>query len=287
LQLVPGALRDERRKRGDEVNSIEIAAGIRMPQLGLGVWQMTDQEAAASIRTALDSGYRSIDTAAIYRNERGTGQGIGESRINRQDIFVTTKLWNDRHDDAPAALQESLKQLGLGYVDLYLIHWPAPQAGRFVEAWRELVALREAGLARAIGVSNFQIPHLRRIVEATGVVPAVNQIELHPWLQQSELRQFHQDHGITTEAWSPIGRGALLDDPVVQQLAMQFGRSSAQIVLRWHIQLGNVVIPKSVTASRIRENIAVFDFELDQAAMTQLAGLNRDQRLGPDPDRFG
>ena len=271
-----------------ELRTIEIAPGVRMPELGLGVWQVPDGEAEAAVRTAIEAGYRSIDTAAIYKNEKGTGDGIREGGVARHEIFLTTKLWNDRQDDARAALAESLEKLGVDRVDLYLIHWPAPKSDRFVDAWRTMITLRDEGLTRAIGVSNFKIPHLQRIIDETGVMPAINQVELHPFLQQHELRAFHRENGITTEAWSPIGQGkGLLDDPAIRQLADAKGRTAAQVVLRWHLQHGNVVIPKSVTPSRIRENIQVFDFELDHAEMATIDRLDRKQRLGPDPDVFG
>jgi diketogulonate reductase-like aldo/keto reductase len=268
------------------MNHVEISPDVRMPQLGFGVWQVSDDQAADVVRTAIHSGYRSVDTAAIYRNERGTGQGI--CGLNRDELFITTKLWNDRHGDAEAALAESLAKLGLDYVDLYLIHWPGLADGRYVRAWRSLIALRDAGLTRAIGVSNFQPRHLQRIMDVTGVAPAVNQIELHPWMQQQALRDFHHQHGIATEAWSPIGQGGdLLRDPVIGRIATAKGKTPAQIVLRWHIQLGNIAIPKSATPLRIRENFDVFGFDLDETDMAALAGLNRDQRLGPNPDAFG
>ncbi len=271
-----------------EMRQVEIAPGVRMPELGFGVWQVPDDGAEAAVRTAIESGYRSIDTAAIYRNEKGTGAGIREGGVDRREIFVTTKLWNDRHGDARAALTESLEKLGLDQVDLYLIHWPVPRADRYVDAWRSMVTLRDEGLTRAVGVSNFQVPHLQRIIDETGVAPAVNQIELHPFLQQDELRDFHRQNGITTEAWSPIGQGkGLLDDPAIRQIAEAKGRTPAQVVLRWHAQIGNVTIPKSVTPSRISENIAVFDFTLDSGEMAAIGRLDRRQRIGPNPDSFG
>ena len=271
-----------------ELRSLEIAPGVLMPELGLGVWQVPDGEAEAAVRTAIEAGYRSIDTAAIYQNEKGTGDGIRAGGVPRDEIFLTTKLWNDRHDDARTALRDSLEKLGVDRVDLYLIHWPAPKTDRYVEAWRTMITLRDEGLTRAIGVSNFQVGHLRRIIDDTGVAPALNQVELHPYLQQAELRAFHREHGIATEAWSPIGQGkGLLDDPAVREVAEANRRTPAQVVLRWHLQHGNVVIPKSVTPSRIRENIQVFDFELDDAAMSAIDRLDRRQRIGPDPDTFG
>ncbi len=270
------------------LEQITIAAGVAMPQLGLGVFQVSDGEAAETVAAAIAAGYRSIDTAAIYRNERGTGEGLRRAGLPRQDIFVTTKLWNDRQADAPAALGESLGKLGLEQVDLYLIHWPAPKNDSYAQAWRSLVRLRDEGRTRAVGVSNFTEAHLARVMDETGVAPALNQVELHPYLQQPALRAYHAEHGIRTEAWSPIGQGkALLDDPVLARLAEAHGKTAAQIVLRWHLQLGTIVIPKTVTPSRLRENLAVTDFALDDAEMAAIAALDRSERLGPDPAAFG
>ena len=272
----------------DGLRRITIAENVAIPQLGLGVWQVSDEQAADAVSTAIDCGYRSIDTAAIYRNERGTGEGLKRAGLARDEVFVTTKLWNDRHGDARTALAESLEKLGLDHVDLYLIHWPVPAADFYVAAWRTLVQLRDEGLARAVGVSNFHEEHLTRVIDETGVIPALNQVEMHPYLQQSSLREFMLKHGVTPQAWSPIGQGkGLLDDPVLARLAEKHGRTPAQIVLRWHLQVGNVVIPKSVTPSRIRENIAVTDFELDGSDMDAIAALDRSERLGPNPATFG
>ncbi len=267
---------------------INIAENVAIPQLGLGVFQVSDDQAADAVSTAIECGYRSIDTAAIYKNERGTGEGIHRAGLARDEIFVTTKLWNDRHTDARAALTESLGKLGLDRVDLYLIHWPVPKNDDYVAAWRSLVQLRDEGLTRAVGVSNFTEAHLDRVIDETGVIPAINQVELHPYLQQPALREFMIKHGVTAEAWSPIGQGkGLLDDPLFARLAGKHGKTPAQIVLRWHLQFGHVVIPKSVTPSRIRENIEVTDFELDSADMDAIAALDRGARLGPDPNKFG
>jgi 2,5-diketo-D-gluconate reductase A len=260
-----------------------------MPQLGFGVFQVPAEETAEAVGHALDTGYRAIDTAAAYGNEEGVRDGVQASGLDRGEVFITTKLFNDDHgrDRARRAFEESLSKLGGDYVDLYLIHWPIPSKDRYVETWETLCALREEGSVRSIGVSNFQIDHLERIIDATGVVPAVNQIELHPRLQQAELRRFHAERGIITEAWSPLGKGELLDDPVIEEIASAHDRTPAQVVLRWHIQLGNVVIPKSVTPSRIEENFRVFDFELGAGEMERLGELNRGERTGPDPDTFG
>jgi 2,5-diketo-D-gluconate reductase A len=252
------------------------------------VFQIPPEETAGTVRTALDAGYRHLDTAQMYQNEEGVGAGIRESGLAREDVFVTTKLANDAqgHDNAITALEGSLKRLGLEYVDLYLIHWPLPGKDKYVKTWQGFEELLRAGKARAIGVSNFQPAHLDRLAEETGTVPAVNQIELHPALQQTELRAYHQSHGIATEAWSPLAQAEVLEDPVLGELAEKHGRTAAQVVLRWHIQLGNIVFPKSSTPARIRQNIDVFDFELDDEDMTAIGKLDDGRRTGPDPDTF-
>ncbi|QPP05762.1 aldo/keto reductase [Streptomyces bathyalis] len=269
------------------VPTITLNNGSVMPQLGFGVWQVPDDEAASAVTTAIEAGYRSIDTAAIYENERGTGRGLASSGVPREELFVTTKLWNAEqgYDSTLRAFDASLNRLGLDYVDLYLIHWPVPERDKYVDTWKAFEKINSEGRAKAVGVSNFNPVHLRRLLDETGTVPAVNQIELHPHLQQSEARAFHAEHGIATEAWSPLGQGKdLLQDPTLNSLAGKYGKSPAQVVLRWHLQTGNVVIPKSVTPSRIRENIDVFGFELDESEMADIAKLNSDSRLGPDPD---
>ena len=273
-----------------QVPNIRLNNGVQIPQFGFGVFQIDPSETAGAVRAAFDAGYRHIDTAQGYGNEEGVGQAVRESGLPREDVFVTTKLNNPRHgyDEAITALDESLTKLGLEYVDLYLIHWPRPQADLYVETWRAFEKIASDGKARSIGVSNFQVPHLERLAAETGTVPAVNQIELHPMLPQAELREYHRAHGIATEAWSPIGKGGdLLQDERVVALAEKYGRTPAQIVLRWHIQLDNIVFPKSVTPSRIRENIDVFDFELGDDDMATIAELDSGTRLGPDPDTFG
>ncbi|MFZ0385957.1 MAG: aldo/keto reductase [Solirubrobacteraceae bacterium] len=259
-----------------------------IPQLGFGVFQVPPAETETAVAHALAAGYRHIDTAAAYRNEAGVGAATATSGIPRDELFVTTKLFNDQHgaDTARPALERSLKQLGYDYIDLYLIHWPVPSQDLYVETWQALVSLRDAGLTRSIGVSNFNIDHLQRAIDATGVVPSVNQIELHPLLQQSELRAFHAEHAILTEAWSPIAQGAVLDDETIVAIASEVGRTPAQVVLRWHLQLGNVVIPKSVTPARIEENIALFDFELSDEQLRRIAALDAGERTGPDPATF-
>ena len=271
------------------IPTVTLNNGVEMPQLGFGVFQVPSEETATAVREALRAGYRSIDTAMVYGNEEGVGQAIRKSGVQRDELFVTTKLWNDDHghDQALRACEASLDRLGLDRLDLYLVHWPTPARDDYVETWRALEKLLADGRTRAIGVSNFQPAHLRRLVDETGTVPAVNQIELHPYLQQAELRGVHGDLGIATEAWSPLAKGGdLLGEHVVTELAGKHGHTPAQVVLRWHLQLGNVVIPKSVTPSRIRENLAVFDFDLDDDDLGRLATMERGMRTGPNPDTF-
>ncbi|MCX4820409.1 aldo/keto reductase [Streptomyces sp. NBC_01142] len=272
-----------------KVPSLTLNNGVSMPQLGFGVWQVPDDEAAKVVTTALEAGYRSIDTAAIYENEEGTGRAIAASGIAREDLFVTTKLWNSEqgYDSALRAFDTSLDKLGLEYVDLYLIHWPLPSKDLYVDTYKALEKILADGRATAIGVSNFLPEHLERLLGETSVVPAVNQIEVHPQLQQAESRAFHAKHGIKTEAWSPLGQGkGLLEVPTVVAIARKHDRTPAQVVLRWHLQIGNIVIPKSVTPSRIQENLDVFGFELDADDMAAFAALDEGKRLGPDPATF-
>ncbi|MER5676150.1 aldo/keto reductase [Streptomyces sp. NPDC002238] len=268
------------------VPTVTLNNGVTIPQLGFGVFQVPDDETTAAVTTALEAGYRSIDTAAVYGNETGVGRALAESGLGREELFVTTKLWNadQGYDATLTAFDSSLAKLGLDHVDLYLIHWPTPARDLYTDTWRALEKLLAEGRIRAAGVSNFQPAHLRRLREESSLVPAVNQIELHPGLQQRELRSLHAGSGIATEAWSPLAQGALLDDEVLTSLAGRHGKSPAQAVLRWHLQLGNVVIPKSVTPARIRQNIDVFDFELSADDMEAIAGLDRGMRTGPDPD---
>jgi 2,5-diketo-D-gluconate reductase A len=273
-----------------QVPNIRLNSGVQIPQFGFGVFQIEPDRTAEAVRMAFDAGYRHIDTAQGYGNEEGVGQAIRESGLAREEVFVTTKLINNRHghDEAIAALDESLQKLGLDHVDLYLIHWPRPHADRYVETWRAFEKIFSDGKARSIGVSNFQVPHLERLAAETGTVPAVNQIELHPLLAQRELSAYHREHGIATEAWSPIGKGRdLLRDERLVALAEKYGKSPAQIALRWHIQQDNIVFPKSVTPSRIRENIEVFDFELSADDIATIDELDSGTRLGPNPDTFG
>ncbi|MFC9608715.1 aldo/keto reductase [Streptomyces niveus] len=275
-----------------KVPTLTLNNGVEMPQLGFGVWQVPDDEATRSVSTALEAGYRSIDTAAIYGNEEGTGKAIGASGIAREDLFVTTKLWNGKketwtRDGVLHALDTSLSKLGLDHIDLYLIHWPRAVRDDYLTIWRAFEEIAETGRAKAIGVSNFQPAHLRRLLDETSVVPAVNQVELHPLFQQTEVRAANAEHGIVTEAWSPLGSGkGLLDIPTVLAIAHKHGRTAAQIVLRWHLQLGNVAIPKSVTPSRIKENFEVSGFELDAEDLAALKALDSDTRLGFDPDMY-
>jgi len=272
-----------------EQPTVTLNNGVVMPQLGFGVWQVPDDEATPAVATALATGYRSIDTAAMYRNESGVGKAIAASGIARDELFVTTKLNNDGHgrEATLRAFEQSRKNLGLDYVDLYLIHWPLPAQERYVETWQAFETLLADGVVRAIGVSNFHAPHLQRVIDESGTVPAVNQIELHPYLTQQPLREFDTRHRIATEAWSPLASGGnVLADPVITSLAEKYGKTPAQVILAWHLQLGNVVIPKSVTPARIRENFAVFDVELDPDDVVAISGLDRDGRTGPNPETF-
>jgi len=271
------------------LNTIKLYDGNTMPRLGYGVWQVENDIAANAVKTAIDTGYRLIDTAAIYGNEEGVGAGVRDSGVDRKDLFITTKLWNDRHgyDETLAAFDESMEKLGLEYLDLYLIHWPAPKIGLYVKSWEALIRLRGEGRIKSIGVSNFNIDHLQRLLDETGVLPVLNQIELNPRFQQPELRQYHAEHEIVTESWSPLGHGLLWDNPTLKAIAAKHGRSLAQVVLRWHLQLDCAVIPKSITPERIRENFNVFDFTLDADDMAAIAPLHDDTaRHGPDPERF-
>ncbi|HSK60641.1 MAG TPA: aldo/keto reductase [Actinomycetospora sp.] len=272
-----------------DVPGIELNNGTTIPQLGFGVFQIDPSDTAEAVATALGAGYRHIDTAQMYGNEAEVGEAIATSDIPRDQLWITTKCNNSNHgyDDAQSALDESLQKLGLDHVDLYLIHWPLPGKDLYVDTWKGFEKAQSDGKVRTIGVSNFQPHHLDRLLEETGTVPAVNQIELHPHMQQAGLRSYHERHGIRTEAWSPIGQGrGLLDAPELSEIAQAHGKSAAQVVLRWHIQLGNIVFPKSSTAERIRENHDIFDFELTADEMGRIEGMEKAERLGPDPDKF-
>jgi 2,5-diketo-D-gluconate reductase A len=270
------------------VPTITLNNGVEIPQLGFGVFQIEPESTREATLTALEVGYRHIDTAEMYGNEKEVGQAVRESGIDRGEIFVTSKLNNGYHDpdDAMRAFQQSLDVLDIGHIDLFLVHWPLPGVGDFVETWKAMERMYEGGDVRAIGVSNFKQHHLNRLFAEATVVPAVNQIEIHPYLTQDDLRDFDREHGIATEAWSPIAQGKVLKDPVLVRIAERLGVSTAQVTLRWHIQRGDIVFPKSVTPERVQENFEIFDFELTDADMTDITTLNKDERTGPDPDTF-
>ena len=271
------------------VPTLRLNDGREIPQLGFGVFQVPPAETEAAVTRALEVGYRHIDTAAAYRNEAGVARAIAAVGLDRSEVFITTKLFNDDHgrEQARRAFAASLERLETDYVDLYLIHWPVPSEDRYVETWQALEEFHREGRARSIGVSNFNLEHLERLGRETETVPAVNQVELHPYHAQRELRAYQREHGIATEAWSPIGQGGdVLDDPAIGAIAESHDRSPAQVIIRWHLQSGNIVIPKSVTPERIAENFRAFDFELSDAEMAQVDGLDRGERLGPDPATF-
>ncbi|MGY1670601.1 aldo/keto reductase [Geodermatophilus sp. SYSU D00710] len=271
------------------VPAMRLNNGVEIPQLGFGVFQIEPENTVEAVRNALEVGYRHIDTAEMYGNEKEVGQAVRESGIDRSEVFVTSKLNNGFHrrDDALRAFDQTMDDLGLEYLDLFLVHWPLPTIGiDYVETWKAMEEIYAGERCRAVGVSNFNPHHLRRLFAETDVRPAVNQIEVHPYLANDEVRAFGADHEIVTEAWSPIAQGKVLDDPVVVQVAEKVGRTPAQVVLRWHVQRGDVVFPKSVTRSRIEENFALFDFELDAGDMTAITALDRGERTGPDPDTF-
>jgi len=267
---------------------LALRDGHHIPQLGFGVFQVPPAETQRAVSLALDAGYRHIDTAAAYRNEAGVGEAIRASGLPREEIFLTTKCWNDDQGRVEAldAFEASLERLGMEYVDLYLIHWPVPAHDRYLDTWRTFIDLNREGRARSIGVSNFKATHLHRIIDETGVTPAVNQIELHPRLQQPELRSLHEELGILTESWSPLAQGLVLDHPTITEIAEHHHRTPAQVVIRWHLQLGLIVIPKSVTPERIAENFDVFDFSLSDVELGAIEMLDVGERTGPDPDTF-
>ncbi|MEU1429382.1 aldo/keto reductase [Nocardia sp. NPDC005746] len=276
------------RFEASDIPAIVLSDGQVMPKLGFGVYKVNGDDGVGAITKALELGYRSLDTAAFYGNEEEVGRAVRESGLPRDEVFVATKLWNADHgyDATLRAVDASAERLGLDAIDLFLIHWPVPSADLYVDTFRALQALKRQGRIVSIGVSNFTRAHLERVMAETGEVPAINQVELHPYYAQSELRAFHAAHGIVTEAWSPLGRGAEFNDSVIIALADKLGRTPAQIILRWHMQLGNVAIPKSNTPSRMAENLAIFDFELTGREMTQIAGLDKGARQGGDPDLF-
>jgi 2,5-diketo-D-gluconate reductase A len=267
---------------------IELRDDGEIPQLGFGVFQVAPEDTVEPVFMALEAGYRHIDTAAAYGNEAEVGQALRASGLDRGEVFITTKCFNDDqgYEQAKHAFNASLERLETDYVDLYLIHWPVPAHDRYVDTWRAFIELQREGLVRSIGVSNFQPAHVERLIQETGVTPSVNQVELHPRFQQRGLRHLHQQLGIVTEAWSPLGQGLELADPVVKAIAEHHHRTPAQVILRWHLQVGNVVIPKSVTPARIKENIDVFGFQLEPPDMTAIDELDAGERLGPDPDTF-
>lgn len=268
--------------------SVTLNDGNSIPAVGLGVWQTPPADTERAVGTALRAGYRHVDTAAAYGNEVETGRAIAASGVPREDVYLVTKLWNADHgyDSTLAAFDTSVGRLGVDYLDLYLIHWPVPELNAYVDTFKAFAHLRDQGRISSIGVSNFEPEHLGMLVDATGIVPAVNQIELHPLLPQVELREVHAQLGIATEAWSPLGQGSLLDNSIITAIAADHGKTAAQVLIRWHIQLGNILIPKSVTPERIVSNFDVFDFDLSENDMTSISSLDDGTRLGPDPRTF-
>ncbi|MET0695333.1 MAG: aldo/keto reductase [Propionibacteriaceae bacterium] len=270
------------------VPTITLNNGVSIPQLGFGVFQIDPAETKAATLTALEVGYRHIDTAEMYGNEKEVGQAVRESGLDRSEVFVTSKLNNGfhAHDAALAAFDRSIDDLGIDYLDLFLIHWPLPDVGDYVETWRAMQEMYATGRVKAIGVSNFQVHHINRLRAETEITPAVNQIEVHPYLTNEAVRAACAEHGIAVEAWSPIAQGGVLGDPTIVRIAERLGKSPAQVTLRWHLQRGDIIFPKSVTRSRVEENFDLFDFELTGSDLTDIDGLNRDERTGPDPDKF-
>jgi diketogulonate reductase-like aldo/keto reductase len=282
------ALSDDTAAPAGAVPDVALRGGSKIPQLGFGVFQVPPAETEVAVARAFEAGYRHIDTAAAYRNEAGVGLAVRASGLARSEVHIVSKCWNDDqgHDQARRALSATLERLELDYLDLYLIHWPVPAHDRYVETWKAAIEMRDEGLIRAIGVSNFNPAHLERLIAETGETPAVNQVELHPYFQQTGLRREHEALGIVTEAWSPLAQGAVLEDPVILEIAAHHGRTAGQVVLRWQLQLGNIVIPKSVTPERIVENFELFDFELGEGELERIEGLDNGGRIGPDPETF-
>jgi 2,5-diketo-D-gluconate reductase A len=272
----------------DPVPRVDLRGGAEIPQLGFGVFLVPPEDTAEVVSRVLSTGYRHIDTAAAYRNEAGVGEAVKDSGLKREDVFITTKCWNSQqgYEEAKRALQRSLERLQMDYVDLYLIHWPAPSQDKYIDTWKAFIDMQEQGLARSIGVSNFNQPHLERLIAETGVTPAVDQVELHPQFQQTELEPVLAELGIVTESWSPLAQGQVLDEPAIVRIADAHGKTPGQIVIRWHLQLGYVVFPKSITPERIEQNFDVFDFELSEDEMAEIRALDRGKRIGPDPDTF-
>ena len=268
------------------VPNITLNSGVEIPQLGFGVFQIPPADTKAATLAALEVGYRHIDTAEMYRNERGVGEAVRDSGLKREDLFVTSKLNNSfhAHDAAMKAFDETLATLDIEYLDLFLIHWPLPAVGDFVDTWKAMIEMHASGRVRAIGVSNFQPAHIRRLLDETDHIPSVNQIEVHPYLTQDDVRAYDFDNGIATEAWSPIAQGLVLGDPVIKTIAERLGKTAAQVTLRWHIQRGDIIFPKSVQRDRMVENFEIFDFELTAVDVDAINALNRNERTGPDPD---